>query len=211
VSKPVQGDVVVSETLGNFALEEHLIENMEDAKRFLKPGGVLMPLTLTQYVVPVVSDRLQREIDIWGDVGFGVDLRAAREVALHNMYVKTVTPKDLWPGKDAAQVWDRLDFHTHEGSQRKGEGEWNAEKDTTVYGFCLYWECELSPGIVLSTSPWEPATHWEQIYLPLLSSLRVTQGETLRVTLTSDTRHTVGVRVTWQTGSQLMDTKKGCI
>ena len=37
---PPKVDVVVSETLGNYALEEHIIETLADAKkRFLKPGG----------------------------------------------------------------------------------------------------------------------------------------------------------------------------
>jgi protein arginine N-methyltransferase 1 len=37
---PPKVDVVVSETLGNFAFEEHMIETLADAKkRFLKPRG----------------------------------------------------------------------------------------------------------------------------------------------------------------------------
>ena len=47
VKKPPKADVVVSETLGNFALEEGLLETLVDARRFLKPGGVLIPLALS--------------------------------------------------------------------------------------------------------------------------------------------------------------------
>src|SRR3989338_3569611 len=65
VENPVKVDVVVSETLGNYALEENIIESLNDAKRFLKPGGVMLPRTVTQYVAPVVSPRITQEIDVW--------------------------------------------------------------------------------------------------------------------------------------------------
>ena len=34
-------DVIVSETLGNYAYEENILEIMRDARRFLRPGGVI--------------------------------------------------------------------------------------------------------------------------------------------------------------------------
>ncbi|MDD5041917.1 MAG: 50S ribosomal protein L11 methyltransferase [Candidatus Peribacteraceae bacterium] len=46
VRNPVKADIVISETLGNFALEEGIIETMNDAHRFLKAGGVLIPRSL---------------------------------------------------------------------------------------------------------------------------------------------------------------------
>lgn len=204
-----KADLVISETLGNYALEEHLVENMEDAKKFLKPEGVLMPLSLTQFVVPVVTDRLQKEIDIWNEIEGGFDLQEAREASLHNMYVKTVRTSDLMPGKDSAKAWDTMDFSKKQSSRRRGEVVWNADKATTIHGFCLYWETELAPGITLSTSPSSPLTHWEQIYLPLLTPVEVREDEAIKLILTSDTRHEVGVRVTWQIGSQTMDSMKG--
>jgi protein arginine N-methyltransferase 1 len=60
VKKPPKADVVISETLGNYALEEGLLETLVDARRFLKPGGTLIPAGLTQFVAPVLSSRLQR-------------------------------------------------------------------------------------------------------------------------------------------------------
>jgi predicted RNA methylase len=36
-------DIVISETLGAFALEENIIENMREGKRVLKPKGTLIP------------------------------------------------------------------------------------------------------------------------------------------------------------------------
>jgi SAM-dependent methyltransferase len=198
VARPPKADVVISETLGNFALEEGLLETLADARRFLKPGGTLVPRALRQWVAPVTHPRLQDEIDVWPRVGHGLDFAAAREVALNNMYVKTVRRTDL-PGPDAARLWDEVDFtaKARPSSQRSGTATWRARElgGATVHGFALWWEVGLVPGVSLSTSPHAPPTHWEQVYLPLLEPL---SGEgDLELRLSSDTRR--GVRLVWET------------
>lgn len=198
VRKPPRADVVISETLGNFALEEGLLETVADAHRFLKPGGRLIPSGLVQYVAPVLDPRLQREIDIWGAVGHGLDLGRAREIGLNNMYVKTVTPAELGPAQD----WDTIAFDPAAAkppsSIRRGSVAWPAAelRGKPVHGFALWWEAQLVPGIAISTAPDRPATHWEQVYLPLLEPLAPGPEQRLELDLVSDTRE--GVRLQWE-------------
>lgn len=195
-------DVVVSETLGNFALEEGFLETAVDARRFLKPGGALLPYALRQFAMPVIGDRLQREIDIWPEVGFGLDLNAARAVSLSNMYVKDVQPQDL-PSPSCAQCWDDLDLRPSRpppSSKRTHTLRWSAtDLGARVAGFALWWEADLTATVKLSTSPFDPPTHWQQIYLPLLSALTLQAQDQVELTLTCDTRAEVGVRLIWQT------------
>jgi SAM-dependent methyltransferase len=199
VARPPKADVVVSETLGNFALEEGLLETLADARRFLMPGGTLLPCGLRQLVAPVTSARLQDEIDVWPRIGHGLDFAAAREVALNNTYVKTLALADL-PGPDCARLWDEIDFtaKARPSSQRSGTARWDSRElgGATVHGFALWWEVDLVPGVTLSTSPHAPPTHWEQVYLPLLQPL-APEGADLELALTSDTRR--GVRLVWET------------
>lgn len=201
VSNPAPVDLVVAEILGNFALEEQLLETLNDARRFLKPGGAMLPCGLRQFVAPVVGDRLQREIDIWRRVGHGVDLAAARQISLNNMYVKTVQPADL-PGMDSAREWDRMAFSAKGkplSSKRGTPVEWKfgADAPAAVHGFALWWVAELAPGIELSTAPDSAPTHWEQVYLPLLEPVQPKAGDTLRLELRSDTA--TDVRLRWTT------------
>jgi protein arginine N-methyltransferase 1 len=200
VRKPPRADVVIAETLGNFALEEGLLETLADARRFLKPGGTLIPRHLQQFVAPVVTARLQDEIDVWPRVGHGLDLAPARAVALDNMYVKTVRPADL-PGEKSARRWDDLAFDGAKAatSPRSGEARWpgNELGGHAVHGFALWWEVELVRGVSLATSPYAPATHWEQVYLPLRDRVAPAAGDTLELALKLDTRR--GVRLVWET------------
>ncbi|MGH8460154.1 MAG: methyltransferase domain-containing protein [Stenotrophobium sp.] len=204
IAKPPKVDVVISETLGNYALEENLLETLVDARRFLNKNGIVIPGRLRQFVAPVIVPRAQDEIDVWPLVGFDIDLSAARTISLNNMFVRTLRADDF-AGEQSAQLWDDLDFSpnvTAPPSKRSSTLKWTAQNlggANAVHGYALWWECELLPGIVISTSPYAAPTHWEQIYLPLLKPLALEAGDTLELTLGSDTRPQVGVRVSWRT------------
>lgn len=213
-----KADILVSETLGNYALEENIIESIEDAKRFLKKDAVILPRAIHQFVCPVVSDRIAKDIDVW-NAGYGLDLSEAREISMHNMYVKTLKKEDLLAEKDAMRMWDSIDFSKENDSVRTASELWKVEKPTTVYGFALWWDAELTKDVHLSTSPLAPATHWEQIYLPLLHPITLKKGESCRFDIQSDTRWEVKVNLTWtashidtsgkEQSSQVLDMQHG--
>src|SRR5262245_41543091 len=70
VLEPDRVDVVVCETLGNYAFEENIVETLNDArKRFLEPGGVIIPAAVRQLVCPVVSGGHFAALAAWDSVG----------------------------------------------------------------------------------------------------------------------------------------------
>lgn len=218
VGKPTPVDVVVSETLGNYAYEENIIETIEDAKRFLKPGGMIIPQMITQFVAPVVNKKFYDELSSWDQVGFDLDLSIAKHMTLNNLYVRSFAEGDLYRGKVGAQRWDTVDFTAKNKSIRKGNGAWKIDRATTIYGFAVWWECELLKDIKLSTSPMANQTHWEQLYFPVVQPVTVNAGDHLRVLLESDTRYQVGVNLKWRVTveretkilvDQQMDMRKG--
>jgi len=185
VADPPSVDVVVAEVLGNFAYEEDVLETLRDAQRYLKPGGALIPASIEQWAAPVTSDRFERDLRSWRDVGFGLDWSDAEHLTRNNMYVFPVEPGDLLPG--AEQSWDSLEFRGPIESRRAGRMTWRPQGACRMFGFALWWECTLAPGVVLSTSPHAPRTHWDQIYLPLLSPLAAEAGDEIRLTIESET------------------------
>jgi SAM-dependent methyltransferase len=196
VSAPQQVDVVVAEVLGNFAYEEDVLETLRDAQRFLAPGGTLIPHSIVQWAAPVVADRFERDLSTWRDVGFGLDWSDAERMTRNNMYVFAIEPGDLLD--DAALSWDALDFRGPIASRRAGSISWQPRDACTVFGFGLWWECTLSPGVVLSTSPYAPRTHWDQIYLPLLEPLAAQPGDDVSLGLSCETGGAEsGIDVQW--------------
>jgi protein arginine N-methyltransferase 1 len=196
VEDPPRVDVVVAEVLGNFAYEEDVLETLRDAQRFLRPGGTLIPASIEQKVAPVTSDRFERDLSSWRDVGFGLDWSDAERMTRNNMYVFAIEPKDLLA--DAALSWDSLDFRGTIASRRSGRVEWRFHDAQPIFGFALWWECTLAPGIVLSTSPYAPRTHWDQIYLPLLAPIAAERGDELAIAIESETGGDEGgIEVRW--------------
>jgi protein arginine N-methyltransferase 1 len=202
VKRPPRVDLVVSETVGNLALEENLLETLQDGRRFLKPGGTTIPQKLRQFVAPVLSARHFAALDLWPRIGYDLDFRAARRVSLHNAYVRTIERSDLLDSADAARAFDEVDFRERAGSVRRATVEWRLERPARLFGFALWWECELlaeEPRVLLSTEPGAAPTHWEQIWLPPLEPLEASAGETLRLSIECDSRLAVRINLKWRT------------
>lgn len=195
---PPRVDVVVSETLGNYALEENIVATLADArKRHLNPGGVVIPSRIRQLVAPVTSERIARELAVWDEVGHGIDLAPARTMSLNNIYVRTLDTTELLPGSHAGRLWDEIDLTRETRSTRRGEGRWRIARAATIHGFALWWQAELVPGITLSTAPDAPRTHWEQLYCPLLEPLRAAAGEEVSVQIRSRSSEAAGTHIAW--------------
>jgi protein arginine N-methyltransferase 1 len=217
---PPRADVIVSETLGNYALEENIIDTLADArKRHLKDGGVIIPGKISQFVVPVISDRIHRELTVWDGVGFGLDLAAAQTMSLNNVYVRRLELGELLNDGRDARVWDEVDLRSGKGANRRGEASFKLALPATIYGFAYWWEAELVPGIVLSTAPDAARTHWEQLYFPLLEPIRAEAGETVMASLRSRSSEEGGTHLAWtavhfdkdgkSVGRQALDLDKG--
>lgn len=219
---PPRVDLVVSETLGNYALEENIIDTLADARRrHLKDGGVMIPARIRQFVVPVISDRIHKELTVWDGVGFGIDLSVARTMSLNNAYVRSFAANELLSGGAVAKVWDEVALGSDTRGSRKGEASWKLDQAQTIYGFAYWWDAELVPGVTLSTAPDAPRTHWEQLYFPLQTPMALEAQESALVTLRSRSSEEAGTHLAWTAvhfdrdgaskGRQAMDLDKGWI
>jgi protein arginine N-methyltransferase 1 len=198
VPEPDRVDVVVCETLGNYALEENIVETLNDVrKRFLNPDGAIIPAAVRQFVCPVVGDRQFAELVAWDSVGYGLDFGPAKTMTLNNIYVRTFEALDLLENALAARVWDELRFDRHNKTTRAGEAAWTLDRRTPLFGLALWWSADLADGIALSTGPSDPRTHWEQLYLPVLEPATVEAGGTLLARVRSTTSYERGTNVAW--------------
>jgi SAM-dependent methyltransferase len=222
VDRPDRVDVIVSETLGNYPFEENIIASFNHARpRFLAPGGILIPRRVEQFVCPVVSSRFYRDLTIWDEVGYGLDFAPAKTMGLNNIYVRWFEPDDLLEAGGAAVAWDAVSFDKHNKTTRMGEAEWHIAEPVTAYGLALWWAAELAADVRLATGPLDPRTHWEQLYLPVLSPIALTPGQTCIARLRSTTSFERGTNVTWtllvrdragrQLSKQALDLEKGFV
>jgi protein arginine N-methyltransferase 1 len=191
-------DLIVSETLGNYALEENIIATLADARRrFLKPDGSIIPGRIEQYAAPVIAPRIDHELRAWQRVGHGVDLGPAQVMTFNNIYVRLLQPSELLDDGRSAVAWDAVDLTRETRAKRKGQSQWRLSKSSTIYGFAVWWTAELVPGITLSTAPSAPRTHWEQLYFPLSKPIEAKAREQIVLELRSNSSEEAGTHLAW--------------
>ncbi|MFM7084163.1 MAG: 50S ribosomal protein L11 methyltransferase [Hyphomicrobium sp.] len=219
---PPKVDLIVSETLGNYALEENIIETLNDArKRMLKSGGKIIPSKIVQYASPVISPRIADELAAWARVGYGFDLAPAYSKSLNNIYVRKFALKELLTKPKTGNVWDIVDLTVPQKQNRQGHTTWTLPRDHMIYGFAYWWEAELCKNVKMSTSPDLPPTHWEQLYFPLEKPLSAKKGDKVTLEVCSESSFEMGTNLRWSSlhkGSnnkvltrQTLDLNKGWI
>jgi len=218
ITKPKKADIVISETLGCFALEENLLENMIEAKRFLKEDGILIPGKVEQFIAPIISSKHHEEIaKSWTNISteFQLDFSQAKSISLSKMFQRSIGTDEIWNGQKSVKKWDSIDFTTSKQTSKSSAVEWTIQSDKKskekkgnirIYGFGVWWTAELVPGITLSTSPWSSKTHWEQAYLPLFDPIECQDKDELKVSLIYDSNYEEGIDVSWKT--QLIRNRK---
>lgn len=203
MQEPPKVDVIISETLGNYAFEEDMIATLNDARdRFLNPGGLILPSRVQQFVAPVVGPRLDDELRVWEKTGemYGLDLSLPESMSLNNAYVRRIQSHELHSPEGV--MWDSLDFCAQGDAQRSGEAEWAIASQIKVFGFAVWWVADFGEGFSLSTGPEAPETHWEQLYFPLEDALELEAGQRLRFELQSISSPEAGTHLAWS-GAQL--------
>jgi type II protein arginine methyltransferase len=61
----LQGDILISELLGSFGDNELSPECLIPTEKFIKPGGIMIPWSYTNHVVPLSSQVLWNEVMLY--------------------------------------------------------------------------------------------------------------------------------------------------
>ena len=122
VTLPIRADVILSDLRGVVPLFERHIPAIVDARRrFLAPGGTLIPRKDTLWAAIVEAPKPYSElVDPWDHNPLGQDLSAARRLVVSNTEKVRVSPNQLLT---AHQLWTTLDYGSVESSRRPRQSE----------------------------------------------------------------------------------------
>jgi SAM-dependent methyltransferase len=183
---PERADVIVSEILGSFGLDENVLRfNLDARKRFLKPGGRLLPSALDLFLVPVESETLWKRagVGLMSEDFYGLDFSTVRRDAAshrHNMDCSRGVAGLASPARIA-----QIDFIEVADTPPVYRTTYVVEKPGRLHGLVGYFRATLAPGIVLSTAPENEPTHWKQTFFPLENEVEVHAGDEIRCQITS--------------------------
>ena len=181
-------DLVMGEWAGMYLLEEwrHFDAFARVRDSNLKPGGAVIPAKARLHLSPVEDSRLyvERGPGFWERPVSGFDFRLVHEMQLdrtRRIIVQAGKHTLLKPVEilavDCRTSDSRAFFFEHEFEHAFSHA-------ATCHGFIGYFELELSPGVILDTSPFSLDSHWHQSYFPV-EQIHICGGDTLAVRVKS--------------------------
>ncbi|MFH2000259.1 MAG: hypothetical protein ABIK28_11300, partial [Planctomycetota bacterium] len=187
IELPEKVDVVVSETLDHLGVGENTIHFMQDAReRMLKPGGVFLPGHLKCWVSLASPKEYARESAFWNEEllkGYHLDYRRIGEILKNKKHVVTLHQEELF---SPWQSWQETSFNDPEISTRSSMVTLNVKKDGEITGVGHAFEVRLCDGVMISTLPDQPPTHWQQGFVPFPKPLHVKCGDRVQLEYTMD-------------------------
>ncbi len=174
-------DVIVSEWLGVYAVDENMLAPVLTARdRWLKPGGTMIPGATTVWLAPVYSAAGQ-EAAAFHAPTFGVDLSMLAPYTMDEMvWLPTgatpadvrAEPKPLWTSDPATMSPRR--------ARMPYVGEVDYVLDGPVNGLVIWFSADMPGTECLSTEP-GVSTHWGNFLLPIGCASDAAAGDPLHV------------------------------
>ncbi|HHL40040.1 MAG TPA: hypothetical protein ENJ37_06010 [Deltaproteobacteria bacterium] len=178
VELPERVDVLVSETLGSFALEENTLDFTVDARRrFLKEGGRMVPESVRLFLVPVEDAEVYGKMTFWRDV-CGVDFTPARRELTRRLMIVDIAEENFLA---APLLYDAIDLRTVDCVSVEKRLTFTFERRGEVHGLAGWFDTVLTDDITIDTSPSSPPTHWRQAFFPIEEPVVVVRGDYMEV------------------------------
>ena len=203
VEPPERVDVIVSEWLGGFGIDEGMLVPVIAARdRWLKPGGVMIPRSVTAWAALVHDRYLGETVEFLRDNPYGLKLEDLVEKTVNEISYSG-SHRHLAAGdrrSEPSRLWTtNVDLIPLEQAQAPHHAE--ALLPVSDYGtanaLALWFSAELAPGISLSVGPGDPPTHWGMTTAPLHRSVELTPGMVVRARVRTAPARPVGTWTSW--------------
>jgi len=177
-------DLIISEWLGHAAFTESMLPAVLDARDHnLAPTGRMLPSRIRLLIAPLDEPILYNGEGpgFWRERIHDLDFSSLQAIELSQGRFTQISVEPaalLAPG----QAFVELDLLTAsvEDVRFEGQLEFVPVRDGVLNGFCVWFEVELSPSVILDTGPNSPETHWAQTYMSF-SPRPVRAGEQVEV------------------------------
>jgi len=203
IELPERVDVIVSEWLGGFGIDEGMLAPVIAARdRWLKPGGIMIPRTVTAWTALVHDRYLDDMVSFLRANPYGLRLDELADKTV-NEILYSGTFRHLAAGdrrSEPSQLWTTdTDLIPLEQAlaPHKAETLLHVHEHGTANALALWFSAELAPGISLSVGPGDPPTHWGMTTAPLNSPVRLAPGTVVRVRVRTAPARSSGTWTSW--------------
>ena len=152
VNLPERADVVVSDIGGVLPwFRNHILSIVDARRRFLAPGGVLIPSRDTAWLAVVEAEEwyAQQTVPLKNN-GVDIDMEAAWHIVSNTFNRAKVKSQHLMT---EARPWATIDYADVESPDARGSVEWTVGKSGIGHGLLMGFHRVLSPGVSISNAP----------------------------------------------------------
>ena len=201
VKLPERADVIISDLRGILPLFQQHIPSLIDArKRFLAPGGILIPQQDVLWAAVVEAPHLSSQIfEPWDDNCYGLNMMVALKVVTNVWSKGWVTPAQLLT---PAKSWAILDYNTIEHPDVSGEITATVARSGIASGLTVWFDATLAAGLGFSNAPGMPELVYSMAFFPWSKPVPVTAGDRVSVKLQANL---VNEDYVWRWNSQVFE------
>ncbi len=203
VEPPERADVIVSEWLGGFRIDEGMLVPLIAARdRWLKPGGIMSPRVVTAWAALVHDRYLAEMVEFLREDPYGLRFDDLVEKTVNEIiYSGTFRHLAARDRRSEASLLWTTDAGLIPLAQAQAPHEAEVVLPVRDYGtanaLALWFSAELAPGISLSVGPGDPPTHWGMTTAPLRSPVQLTPGMGVRARVRTALARPAGTWTSW--------------
>jgi SAM-dependent methyltransferase len=184
---PEQPDVIVSETIGSFGVDEGMLGLLKTVRRRV-PKAVMVPSHLDMHFGIASIEALNHELRTLAE-GLPVTLKALRKSVGSRVAMGVVHGDDVVGVEVAAR------FAIGESDLPNSMTALvTASRDATINAIVSWFSSQVSPSVHLASGPNAPSPSWANCIFPIDPPIRVKAGDVVEVEITP---RLVSDRGTW--------------
>ena len=182
VDLPQHVDVVICDHVGYFGFDYGLIALLADARRrFLKPGGRLIPSRLKLHVGAVESPKCRELAEAWAAPAIPAEYHWVRQYGVNTKHAVSLQADELLT---ASAELGCIDLAADNPDFLSWSAQLTLQRDGVVHGLGGWFECELAEDVWMGNSPLsDRAIGRSQVFLAIDEALPVKAGDRLDVTV----------------------------
>jgi SAM-dependent methyltransferase len=188
VSLPEKVDVIVSEWMGGFGVDENLLAPLVMARdRWLRPGGKMIPGRVTAMLAPAHIPEFDEAIAYWRSRPHGIDLSVIADLTTHETFNTQTPPAALVAEPQMMWSHDALTCSLAVADQPfTTKLSFQATEATTLSGLLTWFVAEMGDGTTLTNAVGDPDTHWGRFLFPLDRPIELAAGTNVDLELQCD-------------------------
>ena len=174
--------MVICDHVGYFGFDYGIVHTLQDARRrFLKPGGSLIPARIRLQLGAVESETCRDKAEGWRAEGVPAEFHWLRHHSVNAKHAVEL-PREALLGAPAA-LGD-IDLYADNPDFFSWTAELRIARDGVMHGLAGWFECELAEGVWMTNSPLsDRRINRPQAFLPIDEAVQVKAGDLVKATV----------------------------